>query len=225
MQIKKGRAMTSVHLHSLASGMTIPGVLNALEKLSVCIYKKSSRPSESWSSKMIRLLAKALASGAAPSLRHLDLNLGCTFGKGMDKAVKRLAAMLESRALLPACRGLETLDNEDLDRIMYCSEEIGCRFLRAFLPSLTELFLYTTNCNKFDYEVCFVSVGAPRLIFLQLCRPENFFPDGARLLPSAQMLECMPALEILVYDAEEELHCQLPDLEPVILALNRGIAF
>ena len=118
----------STRMRSLASAMQTPGALEALEVLH--LSSANSPPVT------IRLLAKALTCGAAPSLRHL--NLGYT--KVTTAGVEALAAMVEARAQRPACRGLEAFPG--IGRIFDgCSETASCGLLRALLPTLRELKL------------------------------------------------------------------------------------
>lgn len=73
----------------------------------------------------VELFAGALASGAAPSLRNLILEL--EYAELEDDAIEALATMFEARAQRPACRRLEVLK---------CDGRVAgnSQLMRALLP-------------------------------------------------------------------------------------------
>lgn len=97
-------------MRGLADAIQGPG---ALEALAVLAFHKTS-----WAPGTIEPLAHALATGAAPSLRSLDLGEP---GKYSDSDVKALAAMLQARAQHPACHGLEKIKTSSYG-LYECSE-------------------------------------------------------------------------------------------------------
>ena len=67
----------------------------------------------------------------------LTLNTRGGSAASRDEDLEALATMLEARAQLPACRGLDPIKPDGLvdeER----SEAFRCRLLRALLPSMTE---------------------------------------------------------------------------------------
>lgn len=165
----------------------------------------------------IKLLAEALISGAAPSLRHLGLDF-CDFE---DEDVEALATMLEARAQNPDCRA-----SEKVDRYVFIggSDELSDRVMRALLPSLTELKLEYWNDTYDRNESRFTSVRPPQLKRLEIQFDDN--QEGRIAVPpSVAMLESMPALDSLSYWANLLNPTMIVDFEPIILALNGGVAF
>lgn len=155
------------------------------------VLKFNSRDSPSGT---IELLMGPLASGAAPFLREIGLGYG-------EESVDGLAAMLEARARLPSCRGLEMLPGIDRG-IFGCPEPARNRLLCALLPSVTELKLCWGGRPSFD--ACFVSGGmCPHLKKLSIEFP--LVIGGYNIVPpSMEMLESMPVLEALTHKASIE---------------------
>ncbi len=176
--------------------MRVPGALQSLETLAF-IHHGSD-----WPAQTLPMLASALAQdGVAPLLRELDVDLGECNAKDMA----RFSSMLERRAQLPACRGVEVVTEARLN-----DDELGarhCRLLRAILLTATKL---PNLCWASDYEACFLAAPPPRLGAIQLRSAEEEFP-------SVEVLEAMPVLE--------ELDWGSASIAPVAAALNRGVAF
>ena len=194
---------TVVQVQGLAGALTVAGPLQALETLSFL-------PIFGWVPGMLLVLARALASGACPSLRVLDL--GNHLNLYMDKDVEALAAMLEARARRPACHALDTIKAEYL--VDESSRPARSRLIRALLPTVTELPQFTWRP---EYEACFLEFQSPSLKKFKATGPEN---------PSMEVWEALPELEEVVYVAGEELaYGRMADVEPFIAALNRGVAF
>lgn len=197
----------------LAGAMQVPGALQALEILRLAPAALSRK--ELWQIKseevshpgMLPCLAEALASGASPGLRILDLK---GFRSFQDKDLVALTTMLMTRARLhvPLCRGLEQILSDKLlsdDRST--STSARARLLRALLPSVTELTLHTWNSS---YETCFVTgqPAAPRLKEFTMTEPG-----------SLKMWESMPELEGLSYYVSGH-----DDIRSLVEASNSGAA-
>lgn len=193
-------------VQGLAGALGAPGALPALEVLQLS-------PTAGWRAGMLPLLAGALTSGTAPTLRVLDL----VRGPQADWDLEALVGMLEARAQLPACRGLEQLKAPGLLDPSR-SEALRKRLLRALLPSITEMEGPLNWCAA--YDECFTAAPAPHLVTINI-----YGMQGARL-PSSLALEAMPALENfeldcgVLHDAAEMMNGQA-----VITALRRGAAF
>ena len=182
--------------------MRIPGVLPRLEQL--CFL-----PTPYWQAGMLPVLAGSLAAHACPSLRVLELgNEGFN-----DEDLEALAAMLEVRALCPACCGLEiVLAQRILSR--HHPLALRTRLMRCLLPTVKELGPFCWQA----YEECFVSIRPRQLLTCKVKGPG---------VPPVEVWESMPGLEELVYapGEPESIPGRLADLEPFISALNRGVAF
>ncbi len=186
------------------------GALQGLEQLA--IYSASE-----WEKGMLPRLADALASEIAPLIWVLDFGPG---GRVEDEDLEALAAMLETRAQLPACRGLEQVQlfedwMDNFDELF--SDAARCRLMRAMLLTVTEL-------DEFgwapEYEACFVEAPPPRLKTFQVS-------VGGDATPSVAVWEAMPEIvEVSVSGMEEETD-NLPDemagLGPLVAALNGGV--
>lgn len=169
------RTVTFRQIFSIATAMQMPGALDALVILH--FYSEEELPLGTF-----QLLAAALASGAAPSLRHL--HLGASRYMLEDDYMKALVEMVEARAALrPACRGLEVVEDNEY---WGGSEAVRSQLLRALLPSLIDLKLSTWDQS---YEECFLSVGAPQLKKLKV-----MLECDGRVRPSAKMWESMPRI-------------------------------
>lgn len=189
VSVTRGVAVTLAQIRSLTSAMQVPGALDALEGL----YFPSEDDSPSG---MIQLLTEALTSGAAPSLCRLHLP-DTTFN---DDGLDALVAMVEARAARrPACRGLESVEGGGF---WGGSEQSRIRLTCALLPSLTDIRIGGWWEHIFD--ACFVSVQPPQLKNLEID-----FMENNEVPPSAEILEAMPALEILRY---EVINSQLSNL-------------
>ena len=190
-------------LANLAAAMQVPGALQALECLR--LERHAIQP------EVLPLLAGALAGGAAPNLRLLDLGGGAL----IDEDAEALAAMLEARAQRPACRRLEMLKAEGL-----LDEEIEeaprCRVVRALLPTILELehLVYDTV-----YDACFVAAATAQPCPLTKLRT---YSTG---LPSAEALAALPALEHLAYNSsKEDDFVDLEEIRSLVSALKDGVA-
>ncbi len=198
--------MTLAYVRSLATAMVVPGALQSLEELCFVCYG-------AWQSGQISLLAGAMASGAAPLLRTLQVE--CVFGYFKDEDVEALAAMLEARAQLSTCRGLEQLHTFGvLDEAR--SLAMRCRLLRAFLPSATGLDRLEWDAA---YEDCFVTVQPSRVT--KMVEEETNTP-----ISEVEVWESLPALEELTYEGACSILPAYPsNLDSFLRALNRGVAF
>ena len=177
--------------------LRMPGVLQALE-----VLRFSNQMG------MFPILADALASGACPFLRVLDLNCGYF----LEEEMEALVAMLEARAQNPACRRLELLDTEEDDFLDHGrSLAARTRLLRALLRTVTEL-----NHFQWDaaYEECFVAMRPRQLKNMSLTSADP---------PSVEVWESLPGLEELVYQDMD--WGGIAYVEPLIAALHRGMAF
>lgn len=191
---------TLEHIRTLAGVLRVPGALEALKVLRLS--------AEAWEDGMLPELARALGSGAAPSLRLLDVGSGLSSHANAEA----LAAMLEARARLPACCGLGELKASNfMDTTI--PEATRTRLLRALLPSVTEL---GTLWWMPEYEASFVEVGAP---CLKKATMRAHGEDAE--FPSAQVWEAMPELEGLML----QVYGDVASVQPVISALERGVAF
>jgi hypothetical protein len=74
------------------------------------------------------------------------------------------------------------------------------------------------------YQDNFASNGAPQLKKFKIVFLDE---EGENIIvaPSVAMLESMPALESLVFDTSNQYSDQIAVLEPLILAMNRRVAF
>ena len=190
---------TMAQVRALADAMQVPGALQALQSLrfltttpwpddgliTIVATRDDDSPflqTISWSRGMVPLLAGALASDAAPALRILALDSGSF----QDEDLEALAAMLESRAARPACRGLDRIE---ASRLLCQSLAVGarCRVLQALLLTVTSLDEF-----RYDdaYDACFVESPPPRLMSLVV---------GGVAVPPAAVLRALPALEDLRY--------------------------
>ncbi len=166
-----------------------------------------------WGPGMVPLLTGALASGACPSLRTLDI------GDHKFQELVALATMLEARAALPACRDLEMLLAERFWG-WGNSEAACCRLLRAMLPWVTELnLMFEWNAA---YGAEFVALRPPRLKAFSVYNDET---------PPVEVYEAIPALESLNFcshircEKDDDSPPDAPRIEPIVSALNRGVAF
>lgn len=189
--------ITIPEVQALTDALQTTGALPCLEHLYI------SLPG-GWLPGIVALFAGALASGAAPSLRSLDI---CAHRKEED--MEALATMLEARAQLPACRGFEKF----IKGLIWASTETRCRMLRVLLPSMTEL--YTRKWEDSDAPG-FQETRPPLLRW-------SVYVDEA--VPSVAVWEAVPVLEELTYGPANEEPRGLAELEPIISALDRGVAF
>ena len=197
------------HLQSLRTAMQVPGALQILGVLSIYLDERICFPT-------IELFAVALASGAAPSLRELVLEL--EYAEFEDEAIEALATMFEARAQRPACRGLE---------VFKCDGRVvgNSQLMRALLPFVTKVDLYFWDGDMDDFhQDHFVSNGASQLKELNIAFLDE---EGENIIvaPSVAMLESMPALESLAFNTHNQSSDQLAVLEPLIFTMNRRVAF
>ncbi len=130
---------------------------------------------------MFQVIAGALASGAAPSLRTLALGNAAPY----DDEMESLTAMLEARVQHPGCCGLEAIKIDDLLVDHEYPAGLRRRFLRAMLRSVTEM----NNVEwDDDCEAAFLEVRPPSLKTLVLAGGES---------PSRESFEAMLQLEEL----------------------------
>ena len=184
---------------NMATAMQLHGTLDALEVL------RFHTTTAHWPRGAIQHLAGALASGAAPTLRHLDLHeISATNMTHED--MEALVAMVETRATLSACRPLEIL--EPCFKLSRLPRDTRRRLVRALLPSVTEMAFPWDNAYNEDVRIH----GAPHL--------KTFDVTNAQTL-SAQVLEAMPLLEDLAIIAPKDTHEHVAALQPFLAALNR----
>lgn len=101
------------------------------------------------------MLARTLAGGAAPLLRAFDIE-GMTL---VEQDMDSLAAMLEARANISGCEGLDSFDVND-DWFEDASLATAARILRTLLPSVNNIpFLFWHHA----FEPCFRDIQAPFL--------------------------------------------------------------
>ena len=190
---------TAALVQSMAGALRMGGPLPALEVLRLS-------PATRWQPGMLPVLAGALASGACPSLRVLNVKSGSTFNHHKHEDLEALAAMLEERAQRPACRGLEHLKADGLTLLDdEPSLAVRTRLMRALLPTVRELDHFRWEAA---YEECFLAARPPHL--------ERVAVEGAQSFP-VDVWEAMPVLRDLSYTFD--------DVESFILALDRGVAF
>jgi len=153
-------------------------------------------------------VARALASGTSPLLEEFILS----WDDVSDNDSKIIANMLEARASILGCKGLESFigNNGWFNRATLA---IQIRLLRMLLPSIKELPAFT--CNP-AFQSCFLDVQAPYLTRLDVC----FEIDGGFLFRN--VLAAAPALlEIRITSLNDTIiHAAV--LHPVTVALRHG---
>lgn len=199
-------------VQNLAAALRVPEALQALELLDL-------RPDtwHHWIGGGVPLFADVLASGAAPALRVLGLghSLESTF---QDEDLEAITTMLETRAQLPACRGLERIQTPDLlNNMCIGSEAARCQLLCALLLTVTELNLGTMSPA---YAACFVAMQPPRLRKLWTINEHEY-----SIPVPMEVWEAMPELVEVLGDGTFWKPMDFAHLQPLIEALNRGVAF
>ncbi len=190
------------HVERLAEALKAPGVLQALEHLA---FTRTTR----WQAGMVPLLASALRSGAAPSLRILDLG-GVNIYQNEDLGA--LATMVKTRGQHHDCRGLERIKGGFGGCLFSAIAPLLC----ALLPSVTTLHF---EWDADYYEHFFVELRPPHLKICDVTGPG---------IPSVEIWEAMPKLEELIYAGHKNndgAPGHVASLEPFISALSRGVAF
>lgn len=194
--------MTQEQLDLLAGALEFDGALPGLKSFVVeC----------DWPTHGVPKLARALAGGTSPLLKHLSLRWGD------DDDLDSLADMLEARASIPGCKGLESLDFPELDDWF---DEVPSttrfRLLRAMLPNVKRLPRLTWES---EFELCFREVQAPYLTALSLWLDEE---EEGQTVFSDNMLDSVPALVKIEVEVFGEHLLGVAVLRSLSSALRRG---
>lgn len=191
------------HIPTLAAAMRMPGALQSLEVLKLT-------PKSGWHTGMLPVLAEALTSDVAPSLRVLDL----AGRPAEDRDLEAFAQMLETRAQLPACRGLLQLKWYRYTEFYIWGEASLCRLFPFLLPTMEE---FGPVFWRTAYTACFVAVPAPRL--------KKFIHNHDGGVIPVEVWESMLGLEELQLQSSPSGGGVRDVINPVVAALDRGVAF
>lgn len=134
------QTVTSPQIFGVASAMQVPGALDAL--VSLHFYSEDELPDDTFP-----LLVGSLASGAAPSLCHLDFG-SSRLAQFDDEEMEALVEMVEARAaLFPACRRWKVLEgNEGVCELAQAIDTLGLPMLRKF--DVRSLALFMSNASS-----------------------------------------------------------------------------
>jgi hypothetical protein len=197
----EGSIMTQQGLDLLAGALEADG---ALPKLRVLVIACALPPGG------LSKLAIALAGGTAPSLRifHFDAT-ECN-----EDDLGSIADMLESRALIPSCKKLDSLVGLGNDHCFdEATLETEIRLLRALLPFTKALPAFAWG-NSF--EACFLEAPAPYLTCIEVAL------QGDVGVFSWRVLEAAPALVSILIGCVNQMPNGTRALQSINTTLRNG---
>lgn len=173
--------ITQEHLELLAGALQVEGALPYLRTLYV-------NYTFSYDNAHFSTLVRVLAGGIAPSLEKFYFNEA---GFNEDD-YSSLADMVEARARIPECKGLERIDGNGDDWFDEASLKTRIRLLRALLPSVKAL---PPLGWEDALEACFIETKSP-------CEAlDVYFAEDMNASP-LRMFQAAPALKkiVVVFD-------------------------